>query len=643
MQTTTQLLILAFFVYWAIIYWLKKRGTLAKYNISATGPILMIETTKGLHLLDKIAAPRWFWRLFANIGIILMFAGMIFMFSLVVFSDLALFQQALDGVSMEPNEYTEIQNIFLIPGVNQFIPLVWGAIALIVAVFIHEMMHSVLARVEDIKVHSVGLIVALFPIGGFAKIDEKQLYGDELDVFDETDIESESEFDDLTATIEEIREHEKLEKKRLEEEQNAEEVFPVSSVSPNSAVSETFGDKVGNNKKEEPKAATKTQRSRILAAGVMSNFVVALIAGILFFGPVLGAMAPIGTLQITDADNLAVSSGLTKEMVVVSINGQNVTDIETVNQALANVTPGDAVTVRASYDRVIEEYEIVTNASAENINYAGILIQSVNADSPADSAGLKANSLIFKVDDEYLVSAADFSTIMETKAPGDTILLSVQNYDENGAVVETQEISVTLASNPNDESKAYIGIYYTPGPFQISLLGISVGEFNAGGYLEYMKTLPSLLYSFDFSEPKESVMTIFSVLLILMMMPFMSILGDGFGGFSDAMMQFFEPVGWAEPLGIGIFWIANLLYWVAWLNFYVGLFNCLPAIPLDGGHLFRTYFVKIAEKLKMNPERATRMSFRASTYLSGFIFLSFLLMFIWPYIGPYVLRLFNLN
>ncbi len=628
MQTTTQLLILAFFVYWAIVYWLKRRGTLAKYNISATGPILMIETTKGLHLLDKIAAPKRFWRLFANIGIVLMFAGMIFMFSLVVFSDIALLQQALDGVAMEPNEFTEIQNIFLIPGVNQFIPLVWGFIALIVAVFIHEMMHSVLARVEDVKVHSVGLIVALFPIGGFAKIDDKQLYGDELDALDEPGPESQDGFNDLTATIEEIREHEKADKEYTEE--------PARIAADSAGTAE-------NKSKEEPKAATKTQRSRILAAGVMSNFVVALIAAMLFFGPVIGAMAPIGNLQITDMDNASVSSGLTKEMVIVSINGQKVTDIQSVNQALAGTSPGDSVTVQASYDRVTENYTIITDASAENVNYAGILVSSVNAGSPAEAAGLQPDSLIFKIDGEYVIDADGFSAAMAQKSPGETVVFTVKEYNEEGVETGIKDISVVLGENPGNLSKAYIGIYYSGGPLYVGLLGISAGVFNAEGYLTFLKTLPSMLYTFDFSAPKESVLTILSGWLIVMMMPFLSILGEGFGGFTGPMMQFFEPVGWAEPFGIGIFWIANLLYWIAWLNFYVGLFNCLPAIPLDGGHLFRTYFVKIAEKLKMNPQRATRLSFRVSTYLTGFIFLSFLMMFIWPYIGSYILRLFNLS
>ena len=620
--------IFIFLIYWALIFWLKKKGILSKYNITAYGPILMIETDKGLYFLDKIATPKRFWRLFANIGIVLMFAGMIFMFLLVVFSDIALIQSILTGNVMEPNELTEIQNIFLIPGINQFIPFVWGLIALLVAVFIHEMMHSVLARVEGVRVHSVGLITALFPIGGFAKIDDRQLYGDELDILDE-DVASPTEFNDLTASIEEIREHEQ----KAAENAAANAVPDVSTTVPISKKA---------NDSSAPKVATKTQRSRILAAGVMSNFCVALIAAMLFFGPVIGAMEPIGTLQIMDSENFSMESGLQKDMILTEINGIAVDNATSVTKALENVTPGDPVTVRASQNRQIETYTIPTNASSENVNYAGILVTRVVAGSAAEAAGLVPNSLLYKIDGEFISDSAHFSAVMNTKNPGDVIVLSVKLLDENGTVSGTDELSATLGANPDNASSAYLGVFHSAAPLYVGLLGISVGVFDAPGYLASLKQLPSMLYTFDFSKPIESILTIFTALIIIMSMPFLTIFGGGgFGGFSGTLMQFFEPIGWAAPLGIGIFWIANLLYWVGWLNFYVGLFNCLPAIPLDGGHLFRTYFLKVAEKFNMDQKRAVRLSFRVSSYLTAFIFLSFLAMFIMPHLSAYMTGLFN--
>jgi len=49
------------------------------------------------------------------------------------------------------------------------------------------------------------------------------------------------------------------------------------------------------------------------------------------------------------------------------------------------------------------------------------------------------------------------------------------------------------------------------------------------------------------------------------------------------------------PLALlgGAFWlIPNILYWSAWVNFNLGLFNCIPALPLDGGHILREAFKK---------------------------------------------------
>jgi Predicted membrane-associated Zn-dependent proteases 1 len=620
LQISTQIFIFIFFIYWLLIIYLKRTGVLAKYNISAFGPILTIETKKGLKYLDTIALPKRFWRLFANIGIVLMFTGMILMFLMILVSDYLLIQNILGGVVTQPSDINKIQNVFLIPGVNQFIPFVWGVLALIIAVFIHEMMHSVLARAEDIKVHAVGLLVALFPIGGFAKIDDKQLYGDEFEGLNEID--AGTSFDEMTATIEEIRAHEKKMQEEITRNMEA------KSDSKNKST-------------ERAKVATKTQRSRILAAGVMSNFCVALIAASLFFFVVLGGIQPIGNLQITGMDDASPSalSGLTKEMVLTEINGQKVTDAASVNQALASVTPGDSVTISASHNRVTQNYTVLTDPSAETVNYAGILIAKVTSGSPAETAGIRTGMIVYQMDGVYILDAEDFSSKMKLKSPGETVVFSAKTVDENGRIIKTEEIEVVLGASKTNESDAYVGINLSSGPLYIGLLDLSVGVFNASAYLDVLKSLPALMTDFDLSDIKGSLSTMLLAWITVLMMPFLSVMGEGFGGFSGVLLQFFEPAGWAEPLGIGIFWAANFLFWTAWVNFNVGLFNCLPALPLDGGHLFRTWFVKIAEKLKMEEKKAVRLSFRVTGWLSAFIFLSFFAMFIWPYISSFVIGL----
>ena len=89
MKSTT-IALTVFLLYWAIVAILNKRGILEKYNISTYGPVLMIRTQRGQDLLNTLAKPKSFWRLFANIGIPLMFVGMAAMFLIIILSDVAL-------------------------------------------------------------------------------------------------------------------------------------------------------------------------------------------------------------------------------------------------------------------------------------------------------------------------------------------------------------------------------------------------------------------------------------------------------------------------------------------------------------------------------------------------------------------------
>lgn len=63
-----------------------------------------------------------------------------------------------------------------IPGINPYLPIVYGWIAVIVAVVIHEAAHGIVARSIGLRVKSSGLLFFLFiPIGAFVEVDDTQL------------------------------------------------------------------------------------------------------------------------------------------------------------------------------------------------------------------------------------------------------------------------------------------------------------------------------------------------------------------------------------------------------------------------------------------------------------------------------------
>ena len=64
----------------------------------------------------------------------------------------------------------------LLPGINPYLPILYGWFAIFCAIGIHEGAHGVAARSLGLKVKSSGLIFFLFiPIGAFVDVDEEEL------------------------------------------------------------------------------------------------------------------------------------------------------------------------------------------------------------------------------------------------------------------------------------------------------------------------------------------------------------------------------------------------------------------------------------------------------------------------------------
>ena len=402
----------------------------------------MLRTTRGLPLLDKLARPKRFWRFFANIGIPLTVIAMFFMLAILIVGDVRILV-----TQPAPTAYNAPQNVLLLPGINQFIPLTWGLIGLIVTLVVHELSHAILSRVADIKVKSLGLLIALIPIGAFAEPDESQLLG--IDA------------------------------------------------------------------KQGQKIATRPERLRVFSAGIIGNFAIALIALTLFFGPVLSSVTATGGLGV-----VAVVSG-----------------------------------------------------------------------SPAELAGLQPGMTISQIDGITISDANDFQAFMNTTHPGQIVTVKVINQGTSNS------FGIVLDKNPNSD-KGFLGIQ-----------GGSASEL-----LTLLRQVPSNLNTFQGWG-------------VLIGLPLLF-----FGGFTGNITHLYQPIGWAAPLGDGFFWIANTLLWVGWLNFYVGLFNCLPAVPLDGGHIFRELFKSLTEKILRNTKDQERVTGALVTTLGVVILASFLILLVGPYV-----------
>ena len=67
-------------------------------------------------------------------------------------------------------------DLLLIPGVTSFVPFKWPALALIIAILIHEYSHGIQARAHGMRLRSFGLLLlGPLPLGAFAEPEESEM------------------------------------------------------------------------------------------------------------------------------------------------------------------------------------------------------------------------------------------------------------------------------------------------------------------------------------------------------------------------------------------------------------------------------------------------------------------------------------
>ena len=156
--------------YVLFVFWLLQSGRLQKWNLSLMlGFALMVRTQRGKGLIEAIARPKRFWNFMGDLGTVVILLGMVGMTAIFLWSVV---------FALTPSNHVEplgASEILVIPGVNPFVPLWYGLIALIVTLVVHEGAHGVLARANDLRVKSLGLLIAVIPIGAFVEPDEDDL------------------------------------------------------------------------------------------------------------------------------------------------------------------------------------------------------------------------------------------------------------------------------------------------------------------------------------------------------------------------------------------------------------------------------------------------------------------------------------
>ncbi len=239
---------------------------------------------------------------------------------------------------------------------------------------------------------------------------------------------------------------------------------------------------------------------------------------------------------------------------------------------------------------------LVSGSVAPNAN--GVGVAYVEPNTPAANASLAAGDIITSINGTSTTTDAAFESALTTTVPGENV--TVVYFSASSSSVVT--VHVTLAPSPTVQGRGFLGVavtFLTPSELKGTLvwpLGSSSGP--ATGALDWL------------------------VLPLATLEPV--------GGSTAA---YFHVTGPASALGSSWFWIiANVLYWLAWLNLLLGLSNALPLVPLDGGLLFRDFAASVAARFRAgwSAARLDEFGSRAVTASSLII----VLLLVWQFVVP---------
>ncbi|MGB9659472.1 MAG: site-2 protease family protein [Nitrososphaerales archaeon] len=452
-------------------------------TVEISFPFILIRTKKGLSLIDRLARLRFI----KKIGWILLY-----MLPIAAFVGFYLILRAATAlISSAPlrsfaGQFNPLINLG-IPGINPYLPIVYGWIALIIAMIVHEGMHGILARSTGLSVKSSGIILLLIlPIGAFVDIDEKEL-----------------------------------------------------------------------------KKAKAKDSGRVLAAGPGANIITAGIA-LLCLILIVSSMVPIssgvgvrGVIQSSQAEEEGIMYG----DIITSVNGSNLTFQSDLDKAL-ELHAGENVTL------TIVRGDIKLNYILKMPD--GPVIAGVLQDFPAQKAEVLPGDIITELNGTKITSLDKLNETLATLKPGDNIVLKV----ERGG--EIKDFSITLASDPQNSSRAFLGVTLTTPSESLGILSVGIVE-TLERYWSLSSTTP----------------------LIHLLLP---TLAPNNIPFSDVMYRFYT-----SSIGDVFYPLANLFFWIWFININLAIFNALPIYPLDGGQAFKVFLQAIG-KNRLSEKSVTRIT-----------------------------------
>ena len=274
---------------------------------------------------------------------------------------------------------------------------------------------------------------------------------------------------------------------------------------------------------------------------------------------------------------------------------------------------------QSAFEAALEGEEVVDVETEEGTVRlpVGAFVSSVPEGDPLAAAGAPDTPmLIHSIGGERTPTPEALAETLSEREPGETVEVVAYHGDGNDPWSgERRTYEVTLDANPRTDG-GFLGV----AGLQEGTSGVVVDDFGVDPYPaeQYYTFLGGSGWSDD---PLSTFITRVFALLVL---PFASVIQPGIGynfaGFNGAITEFYAVSG---PLGAGVvFGLANVLFWTGWVNVNLGLFNCIPSYPLDGGHILRSCVETMLARLPVDPDPV--LATAVTTAISATMILSLL-------------------
>lgn len=296
-----------------------------------------------------------------------------------------------------------------------------------------------------------------------------------------------------------------------------------------------------------------------------------------------------GGVVVWDVDPLAPAekAGIKAGDTIVAVNGALLRDDPRAYfRALVQVRPGDTLSLDVKRIDSVSHHILVledrfklassqgylgvqtrwlTKQMADSLHLpcsTGVLVVGVEAETPAEKAGLRANDIIVTYSGQVLTSDKQFLHLIRSTAPGTTVDIRIQRN------ADTLTVQATLSGWPTDITGYFYGSKFAGSPATVI----------------WLRYLPRLLVVFlllvvgspiGWLRPKDAVAFLCSVLFLCIGMAIASL---------DILPYFAAWPGWAMFIALSLEYIGVGLY----LPLSVSLISVFP-VPTRLGRTMRKW------------------------------------------------------